>query len=308
MRGATGLLLRSIIRGPGKKRGEPKLAVTDSRMLTDKVVIDDVTRGSELVRVPAVNGYDDEAPPPFTYVPLSVTSRGVSLRSNPKELQPGCRCRDFCKSECECPVAYNHQGLLLPEQDRPKGLGFPGLSWKRLRSEVVTECSYVCRCGPDCINRVVQKGLQRRLEVFRCKNKGWGLRAMEAIPTGAFVCEYVGELITCAEAETRGRDIENGDAYLYDLDLLAEKQDDEDVDSSNLVVIDARAYGGVARFANHACGPKGEQCLPTHPCNMTKVSVFIGHRDPVQPRLCLFAQRDITAGEELCYDYDYVVF
>ena len=59
--------------------------------------------------------------------------------------------------------------------------------------------------------------------------------------------------------------------------------------------------------ANHACGPKGEECGPTHPCNMTKVSVFIEHRDPTQPRLCLFAQRDIAVGEELCYDYDYAI-
>lgn len=308
VRGATGLVLRSIIRGPGKRTvSEPKLVVADTRMLTDQVVAEDITRGSELVKVPAINGYDDQIPPAFTYVASSITGRGVSLRSNPKELQSGCRCRDSCKTDCECPIAYDSEGFILPPQDRPKGPGFPGLSWKRLRSEAVMECSYMCRCGPDCINRVVQKGMVRQLEVFRCKSKGWGLRAAELIPQGAFVCEYVGELITCAEAENRGRDIENGDAYLYDLDLLAEKQDEFDVDSSSLVVIDARAYGGVARFANHACGSKGEECGSTHPCNMTKVSVFIGHRDPTQPRLCLFAQRDIAIGEELCYDYDYAI-
>ena len=314
LRGAKSLLLRCIVRGPGKRTVmEDKRVVVDkvpqmdTRMLTDKTVVEDVTRGSELVKVPAINGYNNEEPPPFTYVPSLITGPGVSLRSNPKELQSCCRCRDFCKGDCDCPVAYNHKGLLLPPQDRPKGLGFPGLSWKRLRSDVVMECSYMCRCGPDCVNRVVQKGIQRQLEVFRCKHKGWGLRAAEAIPQGAFVCEYVGELITCAEAENRGRDIENGDAYLYDLDLLAEKQEEFDVDSSSLVVIDARVYGGVARFANHACGPKGEECGPNHPCNMTKVSVFIEHRDPTQPRLCLFAQRDIAVGEELCYDYDYAI-
>lgn len=55
------------------------------------------------------------------------------------------------------------------------------------------------------------------LQVFRTVWKGWGLRAAEHIPEGAFVCEYMGELITCSEAETRGREILDGDAYLYDL-------------------------------------------------------------------------------------------
>jgi len=333
-RAPNGLCLQRIVRGNGsgtksKPKAEPvKVAIkdkeeavvettqddtieveVDTRLPSDRVVVADVTRGSEIVQVPAVNGVDDEKPPDFVYVHQAVTGLGVSLRSNPKELAPCCKCVGVCKPNCECTVAYDKGGLLLTK--RPRGPGFPGLPWRRLRSEVVFECSYRCRCGPECHNRVVQHGIRHQLEVFRTKYKGWGLRAAEPILEGSFVCEYIGELISCSEAETRGRDIENGDAYLYDLDLLEEENvstGEMDVDTSRIVVVDARTFGSVARFANHACGPRdGCAVEPDHPCNMTKVSVFVGHRDPLQPRLCLFAQRDISPGEELCYDYEYLI-
>lgn len=41
---------------------------------------------------------------------------------------------------------------------------------------------------------------------------GWGVRAAHEIPKGSFVCEYVGEIISDSEAETRE------DSYLFDLE------------------------------------------------------------------------------------------
>ena len=41
---------------------------------------------------------------------------------------------------------------------------------------------------------------------------GWGVRPLADISKGSFVCEYVGELISDSEAETRE------DSYLFDLD------------------------------------------------------------------------------------------
>jgi euchromatic histone-lysine N-methyltransferase len=41
---------------------------------------------------------------------------------------------------------------------------------------------------------------------------GWGVRPLADIPKGTFVCEYVGEIISDLEAETRD------DTYLFDLD------------------------------------------------------------------------------------------
>ncbi|XP_025930604.1 histone-lysine N-methyltransferase SETMAR [Apteryx rowi] len=61
----------------------------------------------------------------------------------------------------------------------------------------------MCQCGESCQNRVVQRGLQFRLEVFKTVKKGWGLRTLEFIAKGRFVCEYAGEVLGFNEARRR---------------------------------------------------------------------------------------------------------
>lgn len=41
--------------------------------------------------------------------------------------------------------------------------------------------------------------------LFYAANKGWGVKAAQVIPRGTFVIEYVGEVITEAESESRRR-------------------------------------------------------------------------------------------------------
>ena len=62
------------------------------------------------------------------------------------------------------------------------------------------------------LNRVLQHGITARLQVFRAYGMGWGVRAAQEIPKGSFVCEYIGEIISDSEAETRE------DSYLFDLE------------------------------------------------------------------------------------------
>jgi euchromatic histone-lysine N-methyltransferase len=124
---------------------------------------------------------------------------------------------------------------------------------------------------------VVQFGVRTRLQTFRTKGKGWGVRPLKDIPKGTFVCEYVGEIITDFEADRR-----EDDSYLFDLD----NRDGE------TYCLDARFYGNVARFINHLCEP-----------NLTPVKVFVDHQDLSFPRIALFANRDIKAFEELGFDY-----
>lgn len=46
----------------------------------------------------------------------------------------------------------------------------------------------------------------------------WGLITMEEIPSGAFVCEYLGEVITKKKGDTRGTYYDRlGCSYLYDM-------------------------------------------------------------------------------------------
>lgn len=59
------------------------------------------------------------------------------------------------------------------------------------------------------------------------------------------------------------------------------------------LVIDGHRMGGDGRFVNHSCQPN---------CEMQKWSVN------GQFRMALFALRDIKAGEELTYDYNFSLF
>lgn len=67
----------------------------------------------------------------------------------------------------------------------------------------IYECSVLCRCDKlMCQNRVVQHGIQVRLQVFNTEKKGWGVRCLDDIDRGTFVCTYSGSkrgpLKTCS--------------------------------------------------------------------------------------------------------------
>lgn len=44
-----------------------------------------------------------------------------------------------------------------------------------------------------CTNKLVQHGLQVRLQLFKTQNKGWGIRCLDDVAKGSFVCIYAGE-------------------------------------------------------------------------------------------------------------------
>lgn len=58
----------------------------------------------------------------------------------------------------------------------------------------IYECSLLCKCNRRmCQNRVVQHGPQVRLQVFKTEKKGWGVRCLDDIDKGTFVCIYSGK-------------------------------------------------------------------------------------------------------------------
>jgi histone-lysine N-methyltransferase SETDB1 len=65
---------------------------------------------------------------------------------------------------------------------------------------------------------VVQNGLTVRLQLFRTQSKGWGLRCLDDLPKGAFVCTYAGHLLTDTMSNVRGKEL--GDEYFADLDFI----------------------------------------------------------------------------------------
>lgn len=123
----------------------------------------------------------------------------------------------------------------------------------------------------SCRNRVVQNGIRIPLQVFECNDttKGWGVRTLVHVPKGAFVSEYIGEILSNTEADRR-----TDDSYCFDLE--------------NGHCIDANYFGNVSRFYNHSCEP-----------NIVSVRVFFEHQDYRFPKIAFFACRDIEAGEEL---------
>lgn len=97
----------------------------------------------------------------------------------------------------------------------------PGYNHRRLdkdQQSAIYECNSNCRCGSSCANRLVQLGLRLRLQVFQTMNKGWGLRCLDDIPKGTFVCTYTGDIHTDAGANKKGYC--QGDEYLAELDYI----------------------------------------------------------------------------------------
>ncbi|KPP71466.1 histone-lysine N-methyltransferase EHMT1-like [Scleropages formosus] len=172
----------------------------------EKILNRDIARGYERVPVPCVNGVDDEpCPDNYKYLPVNCVTSPMNIDKNITHLQY-CVCKDDCSStNCMCGQLslrcwYDKEGRLLPE-------------FCREEPPLVFECNHACSCWRTCKNRVVQNGLRVRLQLFRTEKMGWGVRALQDIPQGTFVCEYVGEIITDAEADVR-----ENDSYLFNLD------------------------------------------------------------------------------------------
>jgi euchromatic histone-lysine N-methyltransferase len=74
-------------------------------------------------------------------------------------------------------LAYNTDGTLVR--------GMP----------VVYECGVQCVCPASCPNRVTQRGMTHRLEVFRSRATVWGVRTLDLIQPGTFICEFAGDVV-----------------------------------------------------------------------------------------------------------------
>ncbi|XP_076859828.1 histone-lysine N-methyltransferase SUV39H1-A [Brachyhypopomus gauderio] len=224
-------------------------------------------------RIFILNEVDLDGPPRhFTYI--SDYRFGEGVRQCQALAAGGCKCSDCigepihgcCAGVAKHRVAYNRS-----QQVKIR----PGLP--------IYECNSLCCCGPDCGNRVVQRGIQYDLCIFKTANgRGWGVRTLEKIHRNAFVMEYLGEIITSEEAEKRGEMYDKqGATYLFDLDYV-----------DDVYTVDAAHYGNISHFVNHSCEP-----------NLQVYNVFIDNLDERLPRIAFFATRAIKAGEEITFDY-----
>jgi uncharacterized protein len=98
---------------------------------------------------------------------------------------------------------------------------------------------------------------------------GVGGYAKTDIPSGTYIIEYVGEIIGKAESALR---CEQNNEYIFTLD------DERDLDGN--------VERNPARFINHSCAPNCEA-------------------EQDGDRIWIVALRDIRAGEELTFNYNY---
>ncbi|XP_062873911.1 histone-lysine N-methyltransferase EHMT1a isoform X2 [Trichomycterus rosablanca] len=236
----------------------------------ERLLCRDLSHGYEEVPVTCVNGVDQAAcPNDFKYVLENCFTAQFNIDENITHLQH-CTCKDDCSSSnCICGQLsmrcwYDREGHLLKDfcrEDPP----------------FLFECNHACLCWRTCRNRVVQNRMRVRLQVFRTAKMGWGVRALQDIPEGSFICEFAGEIISDGEANVR-----QNDSYLFNLDNKV----------GEMYCIDAQFYGNVGRFMNHLCEP-----------NLFPVRVFTKHQDLRFPRVALFSCKPIRAGDELGFDY-----
>uniref|UniRef100_A0AAQ5Y1G4 [histone H3]-lysine(4) N-trimethyltransferase n=1 Tax=Amphiprion ocellaris TaxID=80972 RepID=A0AAQ5Y1G4_AMPOC len=182
--------------------------------------IPDITSGKEDIPLSCVNEIDSTAPPQVAYSKERIPEGGVSINTS-ADFLVGCDCTDGCrdKSKCSC-----HQLTLQATGCTPGGQinSSAGYLHKRLEECLPTgiyECNKRCKCCAQmCTNRLVQHGLQVRLQLFKTQNKGWGIRCLDDVAKGSFVCIYAGKILTDDFADKEG--LEMGDEYFANLDHI----------------------------------------------------------------------------------------
>ncbi|KAF2072086.1 hypothetical protein CYY_006606 [Polysphondylium violaceum] len=241
----------------------------------------DISKGNLSYPLRAINQCDDQPlPEDFKFIEKSFPGDNVI----PREIPLKCDCIGDCydtnnmgQDNCSCfqkEKYYDDKGRLL-----------------HLNFTEIYECSPECNCSESCRGRVIQKGPQHPLELFKTKDKGWGVRAKVEIPARTYVCEYVGEIIGQEEAEKRGSEYDKkGLSYLFDLGGSNERT------SIAELTIDATHFGNESRFINHSCDP-----------NLTSFSAFIETIDERMPRIVFFSNKFIKINEELTFDYKYTI-
>ncbi|XP_050386975.1 histone-lysine N-methyltransferase, H3 lysine-9 specific SUVH1 [Argentina anserina] len=259
------------------------------------LVLPDLTSAAERIPVSLVNEVDNEKGPAyFTYFPSLKYSKSFTL------MQPslGCNCRSAClPGDMNCSCIQNNEGEFP----------YTGNGILVSRKQLVYECGSSCPCAPNCKNRVSQGGLKVRLEVFRTKDRGWGLWSWDPIRAGTFICEYAGEVIDELKFKNKGYEGET-DEFIFDTrrdynpfkwnyepGLLDEESPNESVEDYSIpypLIISAKNAGNVSRFINHSCSP-----------NVFWQPVLYEQNNQSFLHIGFFAIRHIPPLTELTYDY-----
>ncbi|XP_059432571.1 probable inactive histone-lysine N-methyltransferase SUVR2 isoform X4 [Corylus avellana] len=299
---------------------------SDLRSLHD---VNDITKGEERVRISWVNEINSECLPCFKYIPRNLIFQNANVNFTLSRIgdEDCCSaCLGDCLSLstlCHCANTTGGQfayakGDLLREEfleecismtrdpQRHQHLYCRECPLERLRIDdclepckghlrrkFIKECWSKCSCSKNCGNRVVQRGISCKLQVFCTpEGKGWGLRTLEDLPKGAFVCEYVGEILTSSELYERNLESNKSGKRTYSV-LLDADWGSGALKSEEALCLDATFFGNVARFINH-------RCLDA---NLVEIPVKVETPDHTYYHFAFFTTRVVAALEELTWDY-----
>ena len=148
---------------------------------------------------------------------------------------------------------------------------------------IFMECTKTtCPCRNFCKNQRIQKQEYSEVKVFHAAEKGHGLEAVQDIKPGQFVMEYIGDVIDDAEHYSRVQEYE--DEGIQHHFFMQVRKD---------FVIDATKTGNISRFINHSCAPNAR----TQKWSVKGVI-----------RIAFEAIKEIAAGEEITFDYNFVSY
>ncbi|MED6152441.1 Histone-lysine N-methyltransferase member suvh2 [Stylosanthes scabra] len=249
----------------------------------------DISNGKEKVPVRLFNDIDDNKDP--LYFDYRRTTGFPPFVYHQTGTATGCDCVGGCKDECFCSMKnggkfpYNMQGILV----RGKPLIF--------------ECGPFCSCPPSCRNRVSQNGVKNRLEVFRSRQTGWGVRSLDLIQAGSFICEYAGVVLTREQAQLLTM---NGDALIYPNRFSQRWAEWGDLSPVNPEYqrpsypsippldfsLDVSTVRNVACYMSHSSSP-----------NVMVQFVLFDHNNLMFPHIMLYAMENIPPLRELSLDY-----
>jgi len=305
---------------------DPELA---QRRTTHDVT--DISKGEERLRISVVNEFGSETcPPSFYYIPRNLVFQSAYVNISIARIGDEDCCADCsgnCLSAplpCACARAtggdfvYTPEGLVktvfldectsvnhFPENHhrfyckacplkRSMNAASLGPCKGHLVRKFIKECWSKCGCGMQCGNRVIQRGITSRLQVFFTQEgKGWGLRTLEDLPKGAFVCEYAGEVLTSTELYERAIENARNGKHMHQVLLDADWGSEGVLRDEEALALDGTFYGNVGRFINHRC----------YDANLVQIPVEVETPDHHYYHLAFFTTKKVEAFEELTWDY-----
>ncbi|KAF6144451.1 hypothetical protein GIB67_024678 [Kingdonia uniflora] len=294
--------------------------------------LNDISKGTERVKISVVNEFSAEKyPPKFDYIPQNTVYQNAYIsfalaRIGDEDSCSGCfgDCLSPNVVPCACAretggeFAYTREGLVREELldefislsreplkhhhfyckecpiEKVKNEVNPEPCKGHLVRKFVKECWNKCGCYYQCGNRIVQRGITCSLQVFMTpEDKGWGLRTLKKLPKGAFICEYVGEIVTNTELYERNIVSFSNKRHTYPVYLDADWGSESGLKDEEALCLDGTLYGNVARFINHRCSDP----------NLVEIPVEVETPDHHYYHLAFFTTREIAAFEELTWDY-----